>query len=1564
MPNSASQADEVRAAIATPSLCGPQTVSVLQSLLSTTSIKPRIDLGAQSKVSKSRKASVKEPRPTPTRSTRATGTTSKGCRSAALVPLHTEEQDALQPSEKHKLSLEIVNSTLKVLTDALKSQQQTQPQKSKPKDHLVSISQHAHKPSSCHNPSSSPRDSCKPPRDPLAELHNSSSPAHRTSTHLSVANPEPAPAMNAVAECSRIAFSYLRSSVSVKPLPPLQIESGMLALIGKLVLHGLDNLAVKELRISKRCLERHGCIDVSRVSQREEPRDPDKETLVALLHVECKSPSNALLALVVIHQTNVLKLILKARQVALIEAMPDYLDTSNPLSPAAVILDSANLSGDNTKAAKQLESLARSILDLCPGSTTSSTSTNAKPCVSPQAAFRLQITALIIRKQCWRLAGHFPDMERELFEPLSRLLATYRVRSTLDANQKYTFVRSNVVSLIPLEETLSTVAPLGSSVVSTYRSLSTFAQSAGSFEDAVKLTKLMDNACMGKESASALRVSCAVRSTSLHIDIGAELETIRDELRHCRLISENMCADAKAHVDALLVELAGLRKLVVRLLTQRQADDATIGRKEVLCETVIFSTKLFKQIVQSTTGGKSIGGAILKIAGPFIGSSILACNILIRSKSQHFDDVCNSLEDCISLAEVAEGRTDLEPPFVSISNTYWLYYHTTTLPGQVPSREALRCLKRSIETLQDRSPLEQELGFLAVKLEKFASLSTTSENPHNACEAMGAALKVHLSSGILQRLSDALDRLPLQASLDSDTSSPTLIRLLTALHKTLLQRDDYEGFYDNGELSANQRAALLEVQASYLERGLAVQTNHVENQLHFRSLMIRLLELYNNGDYPLRRARTCARILTAAKQHPGLFEPMLMNQALEYCPDIETESCDHDLKRFATYLSSSLRMRQIFHNDAPIQSDIHSTLKIWESLIDGSHSWQSLQERIENVDAFIFELRAVAAFLAMRGDTWRYTEALQLLASIYRLQPACDPSMMLQLLAELSLQYLRMGHSGIAESILEHAESYTKQNDLLAPARIQHCLAHVEINLTYNRPDRVRKWSLTIEDILRSDHPSDPRHKSSLQQVQADTALVYSLTSAHSGHHEVALIQAHRSVRLNRRALSTTPKHELAPGPSSDSAVDLENLTKGVEEMSVSNQHPSKQSVGQLNTRPGPALWGVVPSLLRGLNHLSHLYTLLGLKHEATYFSQEAERLADTVGSIQGMNKCAVLQALHMIASDGSISPGCEIVKDLSPSDPSLELVELQAARGDNFARSESWEKASETYDVADALAVRIANRTFNDRIRLLQQCPAEQPTAKNVDPSRMKRSVPSRTGQAPTKVKPVGKIAAARKLTPKPNNTDVVDSTLPVSSLRALIMRQKSLLLIRQGQLAAATTLLQKAESIYPRATHNALQQIAHVRAMISKFAQDTATDFTFNILPESTISYPALSFKPRRKSLTESAHSLSLNPPRHVAPVSPQKGGRGKQQSSHFGNVLHSAQDRIMNVQSVDGPRVALATLYRICGLACKTSILLSAIDTGLAQGMLHPTRAALTIGKPISPPRYLVPVIDQSS
>jgi separase len=185
---------------------------------------------------------------------------------------------------------------------------------------------------------------------------------------------------------------------------------GMVALIGKLIAHGLDTLALKELRILKRCLEQQPSHPASSHPSQE------RDTHATLLLVELQTPSKDLLALLVQHQALLLKLAATSSRPSVIESIVEGLDPQSPLSPSAIVLECLKYGEQEDKTVKQLESLVRSLLSLCPSSAASADTTAINPNLypSPEAVLTIHIFALIIQKLWWPLARHSADVEKEL----------------------------------------------------------------------------------------------------------------------------------------------------------------------------------------------------------------------------------------------------------------------------------------------------------------------------------------------------------------------------------------------------------------------------------------------------------------------------------------------------------------------------------------------------------------------------------------------------------------------------------------------------------------------------------------------------------------------------------------------------------------------------------------------------------------------------------------------------------------------------------------------------------------------------------------------------------------------------------------------------------------------------------------------------------------------------------------------------------------------------------------------------------------------------------------------
>ncbi|KAI4758949.1 hypothetical protein E4T52_01814 [Aureobasidium sp. EXF-3400] len=663
MPPMTSPAEVVRKAIATPSSCPPTTTATLQTLLA-----PAQD--AQPKPPKTPAKTTATRKPPSTRTTRA-----------KVVPSAAPDATlTLTAQERYKLATDVVNVTLKVLTDATKTT-----------------------PSS---PSQSP---------------SSQKPA------LS--------GLNTVAECARIAFSHLRS---VRPSndESLQLETGMLALSSKLVALGMDTLAMKELRILKTCIHRR--------SEGVSPApSSEKETLATLLHLECNTSDVKILSLAISYHMSVLRLVVNSGRPATIEASLPHLLLDNPISAAALILRSVESSEDRTKAAKQLDTLSKLVLSMCPSASSSADHTSAsKTHVSPDVAFRLQTIALLIQTKWWPLAGHKANLQREIYEPLGRYVDAYRRRAEDRGPQAYKQAIDCVSTLVELDKSRSAIPALPMAL---YKSLSALAESFGMQDEALRYTEIMSST---SDSASKSHVSlhCTIRSMTLCLDRDGhpDLSMLRSQILSCKSQLEKNSRLPVTSVDEMLVELAKLRKTTTKLLTLESKTKSGFVLDErglVLCTISFLCTETLLWCLQNIMGGEPSESVGLKLVVSFVSSSILSCSLLLASSGDRVEIVHRALATCTRLLDVSPD-CGAEHLVVNISNLHWRCFQLSASTTGESSAQAMLCLQASVEILRDQSPIHQDAGFLASKLEKYGSIA-------KSCSIFADSIRVQLRAGVL-----------------------------------------------------------------------------------------------------------------------------------------------------------------------------------------------------------------------------------------------------------------------------------------------------------------------------------------------------------------------------------------------------------------------------------------------------------------------------------------------------------------------------------------------------------------------------------------------------------------------------------------------------------------------------------------------------------------------------------------------------------------------------------------------------------------------------------------------
>ncbi|KAH0011416.1 hypothetical protein KCU78_g10029, partial [Aureobasidium melanogenum] len=1453
-----------------PSMTSPAEV-VRKAIATPSSCSPTTTTTLQALLAPSQDAHPKPPKTpaktTTTRKPTVTRTTrAKTAPTAAADAIHT-----LTVQERYKLATDVVNLSLKVLNDATKT--------------------------------------------------STSSPLPSPSTKKPLS-----PGLNTVAECSRIAFSHLRS---VRPSgdASLQLETGMLALSSKLIALGMDTLAMKELRILKTCIHRK--------SEGVSP-DPvtEKETLATLLHLECRTSDVKVLSLAISYHLNVLQLVVNSGRPATIEASVPHLSLDDPISAAALILRSVDLSEDKNKAARQMDTLSKLVLSLCPSHSTSAdrAATDIKTHASPDVTFELQTIALLLQTKWWPMAGHRANLQKEIYDPLVRYLDAYRRRAENRGPQAYKKAIDCVSTLVELEKPRSVNPHVPSTL---YKALSALAESFGMHDEALRYTEFMSSTS-DNVSGPDMTLLCTIRAMALCLDrdCDPDLAILNRQVLSCRSQVGNDPKLSTLSVDELLVELAKLRKTTIKLLTHDPETETEPGLHEralVLCTISFLCTDILLQCLQCITGRTASGSVAPKLIVPFVSSAIFCCKLLVSS-GDHAETIRKVLETCTRLLDV-NSDSAAEHLVVNISNLHWRCFQLLASKTGESSPEAITFLQASIDVLRDREAIHQEAGFLAAKLEKFGSIA-------KSCSIFAEAIRVQLRSGALHELAQTANSKPLSIILQSDRKAQLLSRNLHEYHTSAAKNCASVAFFDDDSLKLLERATLLEIQLAFFEEDLFKPSHRKRVAADIQSMCTKLLELYDQDSFPLRRGRVCARILRYSNEFPGLVDDETTKAMMASHILHNSLNKDDGLKTFAIHLDVSLLLAQAFHTKETSVEDVKTATQKLSSLLKPLSSWDSISKEVDDVDALTSELQFVVSFLAVKGQDNSRLETLELLSHLNHLRPALKPSFNLSTSAQLALQYMSLGYSSEACRILEREAALLTQPNVSTLAKLEWHVAQAEIWTTLGQVGSAAKSMASAIECMHSFPKVDYAMKAHAQIVRARFAFVSSLYARSIGQVKQAIVQAKRYVLSCQQTMTFLELQHAPRNNASSSTAPQEELVNGVDKLTISNSDQASQLEPEPAINQGAAFSAIVPDLLNSFLHLAETYAHQGLRTEASYYLDQADALVTRVGALELRTKIQVQREAQAYIE------GIETNNHVDDGDlvDSIDLIKLGITRGDIFAaEEENWERAQQEYEKAESMAARLASKSFIEKL----EAPRLQP-----DKSRLTKAAPAQNGKRAITKTAASKVPPAK--TPKKASTKAkitVSTTVPnqenvpISSLCAAALRQRGLLLINQGETDVGLELLERAESMKYDSTQEVLQQLAMAEGLLRKFGDELSLDFTFNVLPESTISFPALSTTANKKPSTQA--SLSSTPMSFANSTTPKKSSRQKRADDEFARFLCEAQERLANIQRRSASTAGMSIFHQLCGLGSKAILLLSALNASMPpSGSLHPTRAACSI------------------
>ena len=1079
-PSPQAQAETVKHAVASPATCSSLTVTTLGQLLS---YKPASSATESKLPSRAAGKTTTALRP----KSRAVLPSTTRVKAKVTVFETSESQDLrLEPCDALVLATEVFNASLKTLTQATKSTSKpcrissskdlTTPAKYVSGDQVpgrpVSRLHQPLQPRSLNRISSSP----------------SKSPLRRSSSGTCLG---PAPGLVAVAECARLALWALRclhaQGIQMHLMPALQLENGMLALVGRLIALSLVDMAFKELFVLKRRLETPGG-STSQDNFRKQELCSEKDTLASLLRFERLDAAEQEISLMIRAQMHALKLVESSRLPSVVEAAIHNTQLSVPGSPTDLILKSLTKGSQSAiaKSSRQLEALAQTLMSL-PLSISSSEDTtlaHAKGAIPPRLAFEAQVLALEIKLQAWKLAGHKGDIQEQIHEPFAKCLTTYYRRCSDGAITKYTLVVRAFERLTSGHDSTLSVQkhPLTTdySLPTIYKTLGSMAEESLLLEEAVTWTVRCLNFSRHSSALGALEGTCACRVALLRLllfdktgctnDLGGSLTAATASLK------ASLHGDS-AELDELMMVVAALRRVAMAWITKSsppheefcEEDRQNLNLKVVCGQLVHTCLKFFTRYIGTAPPNdadlKKLAryeqrrGLSSNVARSAVESVIAITKLSLGTDQIAWETLDSALRDCVELLSVldykntsagepqARPSADKQMVSVKISNVYWSYYLKRKQASD-PSRDLVKGLQRSVELIRNRTELEASAGFLAVKLERLGALQESSGRLAEALELYAEAVRSHIATGVLVKASGAAQERSVVDVWEGEGATGVLGKALSSWTKLAI-KDNFTSRIplDDESLPLDERGLLLEWQLTVVSNLLDAKSTADRQGQSVLTLANLLLSIYQVETHPIRRLRLCLCLSRIEANHADVLDTTLMDSLVDELEDqswqISTGN-DEGLSVYEHHLKACVTVSLAFRKGDPEASTLEDALRAWYRTLDECQTWECLGERVENRAGWILQLRSIIDYLNMQGREALRISALHLMARVRELQDPTDSSGLVQSLSDLGLQYSRLGYSGKAGHAMARATKHVEACDVATEIKVRWYLAYAE----------------------------------------------------------------------------------------------------------------------------------------------------------------------------------------------------------------------------------------------------------------------------------------------------------------------------------------------------------------------------------------------------------------------------------------------------------------------------------------------------------------------------------------
>ncbi|KAK0623465.1 peptidase family C50-domain-containing protein [Immersiella caudata] len=1487
------QADALRSATTAVSTCSPATSALLKSLLMPN------DEPSQ-----------------PMKAPRARANTAGAKKGNASVSADKE----LSAREKARLATQVVNALIKSLAEAAKPTP-TPPSPTRQAaqdDELVKTATR-----------NSSRRSLSAPATPLQprSTNGLSSPSKHGRSTLKSKNTT---GLLSAAECARVALAALRQihATGKVSFPPLQLEMAMSSVVGKLVVLGLHDQAVKEARILKRRLE--GA-----------PAKPEATKAGKTFNAESKNTSQSLaelldfgeakvtgqeLHLVVTTQVQMLQVLGTTNKPSSIEAALPYLRHTCKSSPINLISKLAEeRSMDIGKLARLMERVAYHLLSVTPShsSREDSIAQEIRLSVSPDAAFELQALALEARLHWWKLAKHKGDVNKDVLSPLAAYLSAFVRRTQSRGQTVYSKCHEIFTRLRPQFEDYQAISPKrSSSLASIYQTLATLAKENGQAPAAETwIQKIREGLC-AKEDSIAKTCSVAAQLLALHLKNPAKF--LRDDTLLDEVVSgiQGPLRGDSNELDELLTSVCAARRSAVNLLVALNKGGAGMdfvpsARTTGLLESLVLHCPRFcLRWLGKPPGPTSSTKDYLryeqrrKLMQETIDHTLESAFMIIKTGLDQnrlgWEAMGTILGDCSTLLEYMgsfAAPDSTSSYYVKMSHFYYMQYYSLRQQSKDPKDPApMRALRNSIECVKDRPAPEREKAQLLLKLEKMAEVCTTLGRKDQALAALHTIRETLVEDGVLKVIASALNTTPISTAWTRNEKAETLSRTLSSISKLEHPWVDW-----TANLSEAEQAAALEHRLYFILLRNGKNRDEITLQ---HPTVDSLLRTYIPTRFPVRRFRVLIDLLCSDIGNNDQSELLSVTRDASQVEERGQLGDDAGLQPYVAHMKAFYRSVTALTNSD--MGTVEESILAWKVLAKSCQTKTELEGFIDDVAGLLDHLQSVADFLRMKGHDGLLATALELSADISHLAEGPAPGDLIQCKASLALQYSNLGRSSKAEQLFLATMEYVDTQAAASDAVASFHLAFAEHYVAIGNLKKAEEHLAQAQAAFDSDVSIKKSRPGQRKYVVIYALYLHSVIALERGDSHFALIYARESIKSLYQDWKKLESQQ-ATGATPDTSMT------GDTGLSSTSTGATKEILIQ---SPGPEFWKLFHVLYRNLLRVSAIYAHLGMFQETMYYAEQAQKLTKTANS-ELYNSHSAAWIASMFAKSASSFKSLELLQEAGDSLPdgggsylsaalacqiSSLYLDLRNAEGANImlAKAEaylenlSWQTSQATNMAA--LEDRVAKLNIEDK-----------PPVKSARRTVRQPAVKKTTRTAAT--------TRAKVVTPKP--AAVMEDT-QISKLRVSILVQKAMSMLGRKEWNAARAVLGEALEASKTIGLVPNGQVAMAACLLGMSLEQMSQDPVFSVIQDSTISFPAVSCSVD-KAAVDRHSATKASPPKKSRSAAVQ--GVSKEPTRAYVENLKEAQEYLLQAHSVATLSGEASLVHRISGMLQNIGLLLAA-------------------------------------